>query len=289
MFIDLHAHSTASDGTLSPTELVLYAKRKNLKAIAITDHDTVEGVEEALIAERTVGIEVVPGIEISAEFPNSTLHILGYYIDFKDKTFLERLTILQKARAERNPKIIRKLQALGLAIEYDEVREEAGTGQVGRPHFAQVLVKKGYVKNTREAFDKYLTKGAPAYMDKFRFEAKDAINYIVESGGIPVLSHPFTLDYKNPQALESLVKTWMDFGLQGIEVYYSEHDQVQMRLYEEIAVKYNLLVTGGSDFHGNNLKGIDLGTGRNNLAVPYSILARLKEKRRLPQASESSD
>jgi predicted metal-dependent phosphoesterase TrpH len=282
MSIDLHLHTTASDGTLSPTEIVRYAKQKRLEAIAITDHDTVEGVEEALLASKENGIEVVPGIEISAEYPNGTLHILGYYIDFKDKPFLEQLAVLQKARSERNPRIARKLQELGLDIGYEEVQQEAGTGQVGRPHFAQVLVKKGFVHNIQEAFEKYLKKGASAYMDKFRFQVQDAITSILDSGGIPVLSHPFTLNCRDEQELTFLIERWMDFGLQGIEVYYSEHNASQTRLYEKIADQYNLLTTGGSDFHGNNIQGIDLGSGRKNLDIPYTILDRLKVKKSTP-------
>jgi predicted metal-dependent phosphoesterase TrpH len=282
MSIDLHLHTTASDGTLSPTEIVRYAKQKRLEAIAITDHDTVEGVEEALLASKENGIEVVPGIEISAEYPNGTLHILGYYIDCKDKTFLEKLAVLQKARSERNPRIARKLQELGLDIGYEEVQQEAGTGQVGRPHFAQVLVKKGFVHNIQEAFEKYLKKGASAYTDKFRFQVQDAITNILDSGGIPVLSHPFTLNCRDEQELTVLIERWMDFGLQGIEVYYSEHNASQTRLYEKIADQYNLLTTGGSDFHGNNIQGIDLGSGRKNLDIPYTILDRLKVKKSPP-------
>jgi len=275
--IDLHIHSTASDGTMSPTEIVRYAKEKDLEAIAITDHDTVEGVEEALAAGEKTGIEVVPGIEISAEYPESTLHILGYYIDFNDDKFLRSISVLQKARAERNPKIIKNLQNLGLKIDFEEVIEEAETGQVGRPHFAQVLLKKGYVKDINEAFNKYLKKGAPAYEDKFRFPPKEAVSYILNAGGIPVLGHPNTLNYQTNTELESIVSGMVKYGLMGVEVYYSEHNKNQTEFYEQLAKKYDLLTTGGSDFHGQNLKGIGLGTGRKNLNVPYALLKRMKE------------
>lgn len=275
--IDLHIHSTASDGTMSPAEIVGYAKEKDLEAIAITDHDTVEGVEEALAAGEKAGIEVVPAIEISAEYPKSTLHILGYYIDFNDERFLQNISVLQKARAERNPKIIKNLQNLGLKIDFEEVIEEAKTGQVGRPHFAQVLLKKGYVKDINEAFNKYLKKGAPAYENKFRFPPNEAISYILNAGGMPVLSHPNTLNYQTNTELESIVSEMVKYGLAGIEVYYSEHSKNQTEFYEQIAKKYDLLITGGSDFHGQNLKGTDLGTGRKNLNVPYALLKRMKE------------
>lgn len=278
--IDLHLHSTASDGTLSSAELVTYAKEKNLEAIAVTDHDTVEGLEEALAVGVRLGIEVVPGIEISAERPNSTLHILGYYINFKDETFLKNISILQEARAERNPKMIKNLHTLGIDIELDEVTKVAETGQVGRPHFAQVLLKKGYVKNMQEAFEKYLKKGAPAYEDKFRFSPHDAITHIVNGGGIPVLAHPCTLNYRTNKDLELLVTDMMNYGLMGVEVYYSDHTRSQTALYEQIAKKYNLLITGGSDFHGNNIKGIELGIGRGNLKIPYDLLNRIKKAHR---------
>jgi hypothetical protein len=156
MAIDLHVHTMASDGTLSPAALVHYAKDKGLEAVAVTDNDTVEGLDEAVATGSTAGVEVVPGVEISADFPAGSLHILGYFFDFKSSLLLKRLAVLQDARTERNPKIVRKLQALGLSISFAEVEEEAGSGLVGRPHFAQVLLKKGYVKNMQEAFDKYL-------------------------------------------------------------------------------------------------------------------------------------
>ena len=275
--IDLHTHTTASDGRMSPSELVEYGRETGLEAMAITDHDTVEGVEEALLAGEREGIEVVPGIEISAEYPENTMHILGYYIDYHSGPFLEKISILQKARNERNPRIAEKLQSLGMKIEFEEVIEEAGSGLVGRPHFAQVLLKKGYVKNTREAFERFLKKGAPAYVDKFRFEPADAVSSILKAGGIPVLAHPATLGCRNLSELEKIMTSLMEHGLRGIEVYYSEHSPDQINMYTDLAKRYNLLITGGSDFHGNNIKGIKLGKGKNNLNIPYSILEKLKK------------
>jgi len=277
--IDLHSHSTASDGTLSPTELVKYAKEKNLKALAITDHDTIEGVEEALKAGKENGIEVVPGIEISAEFPEHTMHILGYYIDFKDPQFIDNISVLQKARSERNSRIVKNLQKIGINIEYDEILKEAGSGQVGRPHFAKVLLYKGYVKNTREAFNKYLKKGAPGYEDKFRFQPENAISHILNAGGIPVLAHPATLKCNTDEDVEKEIKNLVGFGLKGIEAYYSDHSNSQAGLYTRIADKYNLLITGGSDFHGKKVKGIELGTGKGKLNVPYALLEKMKQRR----------
>ena len=276
--IDLHTHSTASDGTMSPTALVRLAKEMRLEALALTDHDTVEGLEEALAAGASEGIEIVPGIEISAEFPESTLHILGYYVDYKNQAFLDNISILQKARNERNPTIIKKLRDLGLDITLEEVAVEAETGLIGRPHFAQVLMKKGYIKTPHEAFEKYLGKGAPAYTDKFRFEPADAIAHIRQAGGIPVLGHPFTLKYKTTAELEQIVSDMAGWGLMGIEVYYSEHSATQVRLYKDLAEKHNLVITGGSDFHGQNIKGISLGIGKGGLNVPYKCLEKLKAR-----------
>ena len=274
--IDLHTHSTASDGTMSPTELIEYAKEKDLEALALTDHDTIGGLQEAISAGDKFGIEVVPGIEISAEYPDSTLHILGYYIDFKNKEFLKNISILQKARTERNPKIAKKLQAIGINISFEEIVEEAGTGLVGRPHFAQVLLKKGYVKNTKEAFDKYLKKGAPAYEDKFRFPPGEAISHIIKAGGIPVLAHPSTLNCRTNSDLESFVSEMIKYGLRGIETYYAEHSHSQIKLFKHIAEKHNLILTGGTDFHGKNIKGVELGIGRGRLHIPYSLLDKMK-------------
>jgi predicted metal-dependent phosphoesterase TrpH len=278
MAIDLHTHSTASDGTLSPSALVGYARSKGLDALAITDHDTVEGLAEAAAEAARTGFELVPGVEISAEYPQGTLHILGYYIDFTKRSLLNDLSILQDARANRNPRIVRRMQELGLDITYEEIEEEAGSGLVGRPHFAQVLVKKGYVRDPQQAFDRYLKKGAPAYEEKFRFPVKDAIRMITQAGGIPVLGHPVTLNCSNLQ-LEVEIKAWKELGLQGIEVYYSEHDQIQTRLYEELARRYDLVSTGGSDFHGNMIKGVEIGSGRGNLNIPYAVLDGLKKKK----------
>lgn len=277
--IDLHAHSSASDGMLSPAELVGYAKELNLEAIAITDHDTVEGVSEALSAGQALGMEVVPGIEISAEYPVHTMHILGYYVDHQDQRFMDNIAVLQQARAERNPRIVRNLQKIGINIEYDEILKEAGSGQVGRPHFAKVLINKGYVKSTQEAFNKYLKKGAPGYEDKFRFQPDDAISHILNAGGIPVLAHPATLKCETGEEIETQVKKLVDFGLKGIEAFYSDHTRAQSELYIGLAEKYNLLVTGGSDFHGKKVKGIDLGTGKGKLQVPYGYLQKLKDSR----------
>lgn len=276
MCIDLHTHTTASDGSLTPSQLVRYAKEKGLKAIAITDHDTIEGNEEAIEEGKREGIFVIPGVEISVDYSPGSMHLLGYFIAIEDTALKEKLTLLQDSRADRNPKIIEKLNELGLVITYDEVIQESGGGQVGRPHIAQVLMKKGYTKSIQEAFNKYLGKGAPAYRDKFRLGTEEAIIMITNAGGIPVLAHPFTLFCNNSDEFEVLLKKLVNQGLQGLEVYYSEHNQRQTSQYLKLAKRYNLVITGGSDFHGKNMEGIDLGIGRKNLKLPYSLFERLK-------------
>ncbi|MCX8044158.1 MAG: PHP domain-containing protein [Desulfobacterota bacterium] len=275
--IDLHTHTTASDGSLTPTELVRLAVGKKLEALAVTDHDTIDGITEALTAGTHHGLDVVPGIEISAEYSGGTLHILGYYIDIDNKQFCTKIAELQRARADRNPKIVKKLQALGMSIEMEDVVAEAGGGQIGRPHFAQALLKKGYVRSAREAFERFLAKGAAAYCEKFRFQPHDAIACITDAGGIAVLGHPSSLNCPDQVSLEAAVQAMVDMGIRGIEAFYSDHTAEQTRHYIALARKYHLLITGGSDFHGHAINGICLGTGRGNLNIPYECLAALKQ------------
>ena len=276
MSIDLHTHTTASDGSFTPSQLVHHAKEKGLRALAVTDHDTIDGNQEALNAGVREGLEVVPGIEISVDYSPGSMHMLGYFIDTESQRLQEKLALLQDSRSDRNPKIIEKLNALGLDITYDEVVEASGGGQVGRPHIAQVLLRKGYATTIQEAFDKYLGKGAPAYFDKFRLNAEDAIAMITDAGGIPVLAHPFTLKCTNQGELEELIKHLTGHGLQGIEVYYTEHNEKQISRYRLLAERNNLLLTGGSDFHGANMAGVELGTGRGSLQIPYILFENLK-------------
>jgi len=276
--IDLHTHTTASDGTLSPTELVRLARGAGLAAVAVTDHDTVDGLGEALEAGRALGLEVVPGIEISAEFQPGTMHMLGYFIHPDRPVFAEKLRVLQEARRDRNPIIAEKLNALGLAVTMDEVRAAAGGEQVGRPNFARVLLDKGYVSSMGEAFDRYLTKGGPAYVDKFRLSPADSVELIHQAGGLAVLAHPFTLGL-GEQVLETFVADLAACGLDGLEVYYPEHDPDQTRACLELAARHGLAVTGGSDFHGDNKPEVALGSGfQENLAVPAELLEALRRR-----------
>ncbi len=220
--VDLHLHSTASDGSLTPEELVAYAREKGAAAIALTDHDTVDGVKPALEAGARHGLEVVPGVEISALHPRGTMHILGYFID-PDHPFLQnQLDRLQVARRERNPRIIQRLKALGIPITWESVAALA-RGQIGRPHIAQALVRAGAVTSVEEAFEKYLTRGAPAYVEKFRFPPSEAIEMIRAAGGLAVLAHPFTLNLPSLSALEQELSALKALGLEGVDGLYPEH------------------------------------------------------------------
>lgn len=273
--IDLHTHSTASDGSLSPRELIKYAKKKGAAAISLTDHDTVEGIAEALTAGREQDLEVIPGLEISAQHNGGTMHILGYYIDPSDPDLNQELNRLQEARRDRNPKIIEKLQGLGIPIDFNQVQELA-KGQIGRPHIAQVLLQTGVVSCLEEAFQKYLTKGAAAYVEKFRFSPQTAISLILRAGGIPVLAHPKTLQCSSYRDLKVLVEELKATGLTGVEVLYPDHSSEQTGTYFSLVRELDLLYTGGSDFHGDNKEKVDLLVGLGDLKIPYKIVENLK-------------
>ena len=275
--IDLHTHSYYSDGSLSPRQLVELAKKRRLKAIALTDHDTVAGVEEALVAGKELGVEVVPGVEMSAQYPPGTMHILGYYLHASHSELLGALKKLQQARAARNPKIIRRLQDLGLEITTTEV-VDLSRGQVGRPHIAKALVNKGYVSSINEAFSRYLKKGAVAYVEKFRFPPEEAIAIIRRAGGIAVLAHPFTLGMEKPDELSQLVRELAAMGLEGIEVFYPDHTEEMEVIYEDVARRLGLVCTGGSDFHGNFRDYSDFGNTILGKDLDYELLRCLKER-----------
>lgn len=284
--IDLHVHTKASDGTLSPEEVVRHAASKGLRAIAITDHDTLDGVRRAQFEGARQGIEVISGIEISAHWDNGILHILGYYIDLEHAGLKKSLDFLQNGRHERIPKILLKLGAHKIHISPAEVDIEVSGGVPGRPHVANVMVKKGYVKNVQEAFDLYLKKGAPAYVDKVKLSPTGAIQVIGGAAKICVLAHPYSLDTKSPDQFEEMVRTFISYGLGGIEAYYPKHTTAQMEFFRDIASKLNLAVTGGTDFHGSNKPDIEIGTLPEVGALPYSILLDLKK--RIEEGSHSN-
>lgn len=273
--IDLHTHTRASDGSMSPRELVRYAKQRGLSAVAITDHDTVEGVGEALDEGRSIGLEVIAGLEISLDF-EPEMHMLGYFFGDNYLNICSVLEELRKRREERNPKIIKKLNDMGFEITMEEVKSQAGQGVVGRPHIAKVMVEKGYVKSVRDAFDMYLGNGKPAYFKKDKLTPEEGIKEIIKAGGIPVLAHPIYL-YKDFHELDELLLKLAAAGLKGIEAYYTDNSEADTHNLLRLAEKHSLLVTGGSDFHGSFKPDIEIGRGYGNLRVPYVLLEKLKE------------
>jgi predicted metal-dependent phosphoesterase TrpH len=279
-YIDLHTHSTASDGSFSPKEVVRLAREAGLKALALTDHDTLDGLPEAVAAGKEYGVEVIPGVEISARYPGGSMHLLGYFVDYHSGLLEERLAVLKKARAERNPQIIAKLNNLGVKINLEQVKSLSGGGQVGRPHIARALLESGYVRSLQEAFDVYLRNGGPAHVHKFRFPPGEAIAMIREAQGVPVLGHPFTLDLGSAFALRNLLLDLKALGLAGIEVFYSDHTPEQEALYLRLARELNLLITGGSDFHGLNKPEVSLGAMPGQEKLTYHLVEALKSWRR---------
>jgi len=279
--IDLHIHSTASDGTLTPVEILAMARKLKLAAIAITDHDTIDAPRELLSLGIPSDIKFLTGVEISASWPSSflvggSLHILGYGMRIDDLFLNQTLSALQDARKNRNPQIIKRLNSFGFDISMDDVIKEAGEGgQVGRPHIARVMIKKGFAASIPDAFDQYLATGKPAYVDKYRVECHKAIEIILNAGGIPVLAHPVLLQIDSNESLEKFVSILTGMGLKGIEVYYSEHTPENITYYKNIAQKNGLIMTGGSDFHGSLKPTIKMGSGTGNLSVPYTVYENL--------------
>ncbi|MBL7190930.1 PHP domain-containing protein [bacterium] len=278
-YIDLHSHSTASDGELRPAELVKLAVELGLAGLALTDHDTAEGNGEAVSAAAELGLDFVPGVEISLDNPPNSLHLLGYYIDYNNPALKNTLAEVVGFRDKRNPMIIDKMRNLGIDITYDEVCDIAGGDVVGRPHFAKVLIQKGIVESSQEAFDRYLAKDALAHVDKKRLTPEVGINLVLKAGGIPVLAHPYYYKFGEPDGLDRLIRELVSHGLAGVEAFYSVHSRAQTEEYIRLAEKYDLLITGGSDFHGSTKPDIELGRGiSGNLRIPYSVLENLKIK-----------
>lgn len=282
--IDLHIHSTASDGTLSPVEILRLAEKLRLGAISITDHDTLKGARELLEAAGASPVRVMSGIEISTTSPAShgtagSFHILGYGFRTDDPALNQTLATLQHARENRNPRIIRRLNELGLEISLNEVVQASGEAQIGRPHIARVMVGKKFVASIDEAFDRYLGYQKPAYVEKYKLDCQQAIGMIRSAGGLPVLAHPVLLRLTDPDGLESLVAALKDMGLQGIEAYYPEHLPADVERYLHLARKYDLAITGGTDFHGAIKPGIQLGSGAGDFFIPLAVYEQLLIRR----------
>ncbi len=274
--IDLHLHTTHSDGSYSTREVMAFAKQAGLTALAITDHDIVEGIPEATAIGEELGIEVIPGVEISSRLGESELHILGYFLNWTDPLLAQRLQTLRDSRHLRNPKIVQRLNELGVPITYEEVRALAGTESVGRPHIARLLMEKGIVTSAKEAFDRYLANGRPAFVDRELPEPAEAVQWIREAGGVPVLAHP-TWVRTSADGLRVLVRELKAAGLGGMEVHYSTHTPSQTTEYLDLAKQCDLLVTGGSDFHGVTKPDIEVGIGRGHLKVSAKLLDPLRK------------
>lgn len=275
--VDLHTHSVCSDGSLTPSELVHRAIKKNLSAIALTDHDTTDGVVEAMEAGKGYDIEIIPGVELSTEYHGKDIHIVGLYIDYTSPKFAAHLTDFLKSRDVRNEKMCARFREEGIPLTYEAIREMYPDCVITRSHYAGYLLEHGYVKSRNEAFDRYLGDHAKCYVPREKLSPEEGVNLILSAGGIPVLAHPIL--YKMSDAnLEILVARLKDAGLIGIEAIYSTYQLADERLIRNMAKKYDLAISGGSDFHGDAKPGLDLGNGYGKLFVPEDVLSGLKEK-----------
>ena len=244
--VDLHIHSTASDGRLSPADIVHKAAELGLGVIAITDHDTVDGIAPALAAAQSFPrLKVMPGVEISTDVPNGEAHVLGYFIDYTDHELQVTLEGMRNSRQQRAQKMITKLEDFGIHIEWQRVQDIAGSGSIGRPHLAQVMLEKGYIASLKEAFIKYIGRGAPAYVGREKMTPVEAVELVLRADGLPVLAHPFTT--ANPEMVVIELKA---AGLVGLEAYYNGSPADEIDKLVSLANKYNLIATGGSDYHG---------------------------------------
>ncbi len=282
-FVDLHTHSSRSDGDLPAADLVRLADAKRLAAVALTDHDTVAGLDEARQAAETLEVRFVPGIEMSAVFSGGMLHIIGLGIDPNNGNLRETTRMLRQARNKRNPQMVAKLRELGMNISMDELVALASHGNspdadsvtVGRLHMAKLLRMKGCVRSEADAFDRYISAGRPAYVDKERLSAREVIDAVHSAGGVAILAHPAELNCTNDAMLNRVVKSLIRDGLDGIEAYHSSHSDRKVRTYLNLARRLRLMVSGGSDFHGSAKSGVKLGRPRVPVEAVEQILAEI--------------
>jgi predicted metal-dependent phosphoesterase TrpH len=277
--IDLHAHTTASDGSLTPTELVALARETRLSALGVTDHDTVAGLAEAVEAAHAASLELVPGVELSVDYPHGQFHLLGYFIDFTSRQLLDRLQYLQDYRFRRNEKMVELMQQHDLPITMEDIAREAGGKVIGRPHMALALVRKGVVNSTQEAFDRYLADGRPCHLPKVKLLPADAIALLHSAGAATILAHPKYLQIPDPAELRAELASFKEQGLDGIEVYYSQHTEAETALYREIAGDLDFIISGGSDFHGRSKPTVKLGVVYQGTGVPDEVMDRLRSRR----------
>lgn len=271
---DLHVHTNISDSTFSPEKVIELAKLKGLDAIAITDHDTCAAIAPAIRLAKDAGVEIVPGVELTAELEDDEIHILGYFIDWQNEAFVKKLKELCRVREERAKEILRKLNEQGIDLKYEDLLEIAGpcTGSIGRLHIANLLYKKGKVACVREAFTKYIGNASSAYVKKFKLSPREASDMIKAVGGVSVLAHPKTISTET-RPLKDTVKILVNEGVQGIEVYHSDHNKAESSEFKKLACEYGLLITGGSDCHGLGKKNVMLG----KVKVPYELVEKLRQ------------
>jgi len=267
---DLHVHTHFSDGTFSPEEVVKYASKIGLSCIAICDHDIIEAIDPAMRAGEKFGVEIIPGVEMTAEKNGCEIHILGFFIDWKNPAFRERLNRLCEQRRRRIYDMVDKLREYKVNLSVEDVLKIGGEGSIGRLHLAQALYEKGHVKSVPEAFRRYIGDGGPCYVAKINLSPESAIDEITKAGGIPVLAHPGVMGRND------YIPSYIKHGLRGIEVYYGEHSPRTVKYYEKIAKENNLLLTGGSDCHGAGKGRVLMGS----MTVPYELVQKLKDANR---------
>lgn len=280
MSIDLHTHSTASDGTMSPTQLVHFAKENGITAIALTDHDTVSGISEFKKACQDTDMIGISGVEISAKY-KCEMHILGLFIDENDKQLNESLKSLKHSRFERNKKCLKLLQENGFNITDNDItvqKDNATLENTGRAHFSHILMKKGYTNSVQEGFDKYLGKGKPCYVARQTFSPRESIDIIKNSGGVAILAHPIYIT-KDKDELRTLLIELKEYGLDGIECWHSQYNIEYMNLCLELCKELSLIPTGGSDFHADNKPNVEIGKVCGSLTVPFSVLSNLMSEK----------
>ena len=281
--IDLHTHTTASDGTYTPRELIEEAKRTGIEVLAITDHDTFEGYFEAIPYAQRAGIDLIAGVEIGTQLRHPSIsrakntHLLAYFFDGPPpQRFCEFLSRLRRARQERNRRLIEKLRNYGVYLSMDDVRRVAGHPLIGRPHFARVMVQKGYVRSVQEAFREYLGEHAKAYVERVEPDMLEALRLVRECGGLSSLAHPIRLGVSSLREIEDVVARLAADGLMALEVYHSDHEPEHVAFFEQLARRLGLAVTGGSDFHGAGKPDVKLGVGRGNLHLRRDLVEELR-------------
>lgn len=263
--VDLHIHTTASDGQYAPAEVVRLAHALGLSVIAITDHDTTDGVDEALAAAEGAALQVIPGVEISTDIPRSEVHLLGYYVAYREPSFQAKLALFRDSRLNRAQRMVAKLARMGLPLEWRRIRQIAGAASVGRPHIARALVERGYVGSIDEAFDRYINRNGPAYVERMKVSPVEAVQLILEAGGIPVIAHPLYESHLVPELARH--------GLLGVEAYYNGYTPDEIHFLVGLAAKHGLLVTGGSDFHGEEIQPDHL---LGSVMVPQTVVTSLE-------------